>query len=114
MDDLSARIGALSPAKQALLASWLKGQQGAAPGAPSIPRREGRGPAPLSLAQQRLWFLHLLEPDSPAYTIAWAARLRGPLDLRALREALDSLVARHEALRTTFSLADGEPVQVIA
>ncbi|HEX2079919.1 MAG TPA: amino acid adenylation domain-containing protein, partial [Longimicrobium sp.] len=70
--------------------------------------------AAASFAQERLWFLHQLEPESPAYNISAAWRLAGPLDEGALGAAVDALVLRHEALRTTFDLADGAPVQVIA
>ncbi len=113
-DDLSRRIAALSPAKQALLALRLQGRERTAAAGQGIPRRPGRGPAPLSFAQQRLWFLDQLEPDSPLYNITRAFRIRGPLDAGALRGALDSLIARHESLRTTFVATDGEPAQVIA
>ena len=69
---------------------------------------------PASFAQQRLWFLNHLEPDSPAYNIAAAIDLTGSLDVAALRRSLNEIVRRHEALRTTFAHRDGEPVQVIA
>jgi amino acid adenylation domain-containing protein len=75
----------------------------------------GRGkPLPLSFAQQRLWFLAQMEGVSRAYHIPIRLRLTGALDKGALRKALDRLVARHEALRTTFSQADGQPVQRVA
>jgi amino acid adenylation domain-containing protein len=69
---------------------------------------------PLSFAQQRLWFLSQMEGVSAAYHIPGALRLRGDLDKRALRRALDRIVLRHEALRTTFALVEGEPIQRIA
>ena len=68
---------------------------------------------PLSFAQQRLWFLHQLEPKSATYNISTANRLSGNLDITALRQSLDSLIQRHEVLRTTFSIRDGEPMQIV-
>ncbi|MBI4662223.1 MAG: amino acid adenylation domain-containing protein [Verrucomicrobia bacterium] len=69
---------------------------------------------PLSYAQQRLWFLDQLEPDRCLYNLPLALRLLGPLDVRALRQALQEIVNRHESLRTSFA-ANGEcPSQVIA
>ena len=68
---------------------------------------------PLSFAQQRLWFLDRLEPGGAEYNVPLALRVRGPLDLAALRRALAGVVARHETLRTTFRTVDGEPVQVV-
>jgi amino acid adenylation domain-containing protein len=69
---------------------------------------------PLSFAQQRLWFLDQLQPGNPAYNIATGVELNGPLDLAVLRHSLALVVARHEALRTTFALVEGQPVQRIA
>ncbi|HTU59199.1 MAG TPA: condensation domain-containing protein, partial [Polyangiales bacterium] len=66
---------------------------------------------PLSYAQERMWFLAQLEPESSAYNIASALRLHGELDFAALQRALDALVARHEVLRTGFEMHDGVPLQ---
>jgi amino acid adenylation domain-containing protein len=66
---------------------------------------------PLSFGQRALWFLHHLAPESAAYNIAAAARVRSPLDIDALRRALRAVVERHAALRTTFPAVDGEPRQ---
>ena len=68
-------------------------------------------PLPLSFAQQRLWFLDQLEPGLTAYNVAGAVRLLGPLDVQAMAKSLEALVQRHETLRTTFALVDGQPVQ---
>ena len=68
---------------------------------------------PLSFAQQRLWFLAQMEGGSEAYHIPLGFRLRGRLDEHALRGALNGLVARHETLRTTFAVEEGDPVQRI-
>ncbi|RKH37137.1 condensation domain-containing protein, partial [Corallococcus llansteffanensis] len=72
------------------------------------------GPLPLSFAQERLWFIDQLIPDSALYVIPLAMRLTGTLDVAALARSLRALVQRHESLRTTFGLVDGKPVQVIA
>jgi amino acid adenylation domain-containing protein len=78
---------------------------------PPISRANREEQVPLSFAQKQLWFLAQMEEASKAYHIPMVARLSGDLDVNALRRALDRLVARHEALRTTFALSDGEPVQ---
>ena len=71
-------------------------------------------PLVLSFAQQRLWLLAQIERVSQAYHIPSGFRLRGDLDVGALRQALDRIVARHEALRTRFITIDEEPAQLIA
>ncbi|HET8846143.1 MAG TPA: amino acid adenylation domain-containing protein, partial [Ktedonobacteraceae bacterium] len=68
---------------------------------------------PLSFAQQRLWFLAQLDPQSPAYNLPYALRLRGPLQVEVLQACFEELLARHESLRTTFEVHDGQPVQRI-
>ncbi len=83
----------------------------AAPPVTPVPRE---GPLPLSFAQQRLWFLDQLEPDSPFYNNPVAMRVNGQLDVAVLERSLNEVVRRHEALRTTFATVDGQPIQVIA
>jgi len=68
----------------------------------------------LSFAQERLWFLHQLEPESVAYSMPGTLRLHGALDIEALSGAFDELGRRHETLRTSFRVVDGLPEQVIA
>ncbi|HEX6346257.1 amino acid adenylation domain-containing protein [Umezawaea sp.] len=72
------------------------------------------GAVPLSPVQQRLWFLHRLDPSATDYNTGVGLRLSGPLDLAALRTALDGLVDRHEVMRTTYEEVDGVGVQVVA
>ena len=69
--------------------------------------------APVSHAQQRLWFLEQLEPGTPLYNVPFVVRLRGELKTGALQDALNEVIARHEALRTNFLSEGGAPVQVI-
>ncbi|WP_157113111.1 non-ribosomal peptide synthetase, partial [Nocardia speluncae] len=68
---------------------------------------------PLSLAQQRMWFLNRFDSDTAAYNIPLAIRLSGELDIEALRAAVADLVARHEVLRTVYPDAESGPVQVV-
>ncbi len=80
---------------------------------PLLPGGDGGAPAPLSFAQQRIWFYDQLYPGDPLYHGAAAFRLRGPLDRSALRGALDALTARQPSLRTHFPAARGVPAQVV-
>ncbi|HEY2739060.1 MAG TPA: condensation domain-containing protein, partial [Thermoanaerobaculia bacterium] len=81
--------------------------------APPLSRVARTGDLLLSFAQQRLWFLHQLDPQSPAYNVLLSLLLEGPLDVEALALSLSAVVRRHEALRTRFPLVDGRPVQAI-
>src|SRR6266404_2823656 len=80
--------------------------------APVIPRRQGESQPPLSFAQERLWFLDALGAGG-SYHIPIALKLTGPLELTALREAIDTIVARHEALRTAFPAPAGHPTVMV-
>ncbi|HEV2274189.1 MAG TPA: condensation domain-containing protein, partial [Acidobacteriaceae bacterium] len=81
---------------------------------PAIVPAKRSGHLPLSFAQQRLWFLAQMEGVSAAYNMPIGLRLKGNLNRAALRRALDRIVFRHEALRTTFAFIDEQPVQKIA
>ncbi|MGW0709713.1 amino acid adenylation domain-containing protein [Streptomyces sp. NPDC002643] len=109
--DVDERIQQLSPARRALLERLMR-QRGTAP-AQAIVRRSDSGKAPLSFAQQRLWFLDELEPGTPHYNVYEAVHMAGRLDVTALEAALDRLLTRHEVLRTVFESGGGEPVQVV-
>ncbi|MDX6502434.1 MAG: hypothetical protein QOG23_5698, partial [Blastocatellia bacterium] len=98
----------------ALLVERAVAQQRAKITPQPITRAERGGPLPLSFAQQRLWFLDQLEPGLSAYTIPAALRIKGRLETEALRRALEEVTRRHESLRTSFGVVDGQPVQLIA
>ncbi|MCM3804719.1 non-ribosomal peptide synthase/polyketide synthase [Streptomyces sp. DR7-3] len=104
------RAAALPEELRAALRRRLAGKAGRAD---AIPRADRARPLPLSFAQARLWFLHTLQPEEAGYNSALALRLTGALDVAALSRALDALVERHEALRTTFEDLDGRPTQVV-
>jgi amino acid adenylation domain-containing protein len=80
---------------------------------PPIERVSRDRTLPLSFSQQRLWFLHQLEPNSAAYNGATVVQLKGVLDVAALEKSLNEIVRRHEVLRTYFSVVEGQPVQKI-
>ncbi|MBT2605232.1 amino acid adenylation domain-containing protein, partial [Bacillus sp. ISL-53] len=69
---------------------------------------------PMSHAQQRLFLLNSLEPDNLSYNMPLAVELNGPLDQKGFEKAVQMLIIRHEGLRTTFSIKDGEPVQQVS
>ncbi|AHG93598.1 amino acid adenylation domain protein (plasmid) [Gemmatirosa kalamazoonensis] len=108
---LAARLAQLSPERRALVERQLQAARQAR--ATTIPRRPDAARAPLSLGQEFLWSLHEALPELVAYHVPRVLRLRGPLDVAALRRALDGLVARHEALRTRFVRGAAGPEQVI-
>ncbi|MEU1236448.1 amino acid adenylation domain-containing protein [Micromonospora aurantiaca] len=100
-------------ARQALIARRLRARQ-TAPAARITPRPSG-AEVPLSYAQERVWFMDQLAPGEAAYHIAVPLRVRGPLDVDALRAALTALADRHESQRTRFPAdADGRPTVVVA
>ncbi|RKG80214.1 amino acid adenylation domain-containing protein, partial [Corallococcus sp. CA049B] len=80
---------------------------------PPLTRIAHEGPPQLSFAQQRLWLLDQLQPGNAAYNIPAALRLKGHVDVESLRRAFETLVARHETLRTTFVQHQGQPAQCI-
>ncbi|MGD0253879.1 MAG: condensation domain-containing protein, partial [Verrucomicrobiota bacterium] len=113
MIELNERIAALSPARQAALRQRLL-EHKASLQAKAITRRPSEGPAPLSFAQERLWFMDQLEPLGSVYNIPMALRLKGALEAPMLQRALSEIVRRHETLRTRFESVDGLPRQVVA
>ncbi|HEV7376647.1 MAG TPA: amino acid adenylation domain-containing protein, partial [Pyrinomonadaceae bacterium] len=114
MSDITKRLDALSPEKLALLSQRLKEKSQHAPKKQTIARRSKTDKSPLSLAQQRLWFLSQLQPDSSFYNMAGAMRLTGNLNFSALEQTLSEIVRRHEVLRASFPMSQGKPIQVFA
>ena len=113
-NDLVNRVENLSPAKRKLFEQRMR--EGRADGLPhpSVTRRSDLEQIPLSFAQQRMWVLDQMDPGTYINNVSRALSLSGPLDVAALERSLDEILRRHDALRTTFPLIDGNPVQVIA
>ncbi|MEU1428767.1 non-ribosomal peptide synthase/polyketide synthase [Nocardia sp. NPDC005746] len=117
---LSAAFGAQVPVRavfeapnlEALAAAAVAADRNAAVRPPLLPRT-AVGPAPVSPAQQRIWFLNRLDPDSTAYNIPLPIRLTGPLEVAALQAAIADVVVRHEVLRTVYPETVTGPVQVV-
>jgi len=110
---LDSRRAGLSSARQGRLEEVLqRGIEGDFK-REGLPRRPDRGPASLSFAQQRLWFLDQLEPNRPLYNLPVALRLTGRLNLVGLEQSINNIIRRHESLRTNFISEGGEPFQVI-
>src|SRR6476619_683467 len=99
MSENVAKASHLSPKeRRALLSTIINDEKGSAE------------TFPVSFAQQRIWFLAQLEPDNPSYNVPQILRLKGELDVDALEQTINAIIARHESLRTTFSEIDGQPV----
>jgi acyl carrier protein len=81
---------------------------------PAIERRSRETAPALSYAQQRLWFLDQLAPQSAVYNVPAAIKLTGELDRAALSQSLSEIVRRHEVLRTSYPNVGGQPIQLIA
>jgi amino acid adenylation domain-containing protein len=102
----------LSARKRAILEALLREKGIGEAKTERIPRRTEPGPAPLSFAQERMWFLDQLEPESPLYNIHMGVELSGPLNVPVLQRSIAEVLRRHEVLRTTFTVIDNRPVQV--
>lgn len=102
-----------TPAAAALQEELLRRARSRAARPAAAPAPVRQGPAPLSHAQRRMWLMDRLGQGDASYSVPFATRLRGPLDLDALAAALTSLVRRHEILRTRYGQRDGEPYQEV-
>lgn len=115
-DSAAQRLGVFSKDKTELLRLLLDKESGQTQKIKPYPRGNSTGAVrlPTSWAQQRLWFIDQLEGGSAGYISTVAVRLQGVLDQEALQKALDTLVQRHETLRTVFVNAEGNPSQEIS
>ncbi len=107
------RLKVLSPAKKAFLLKKLAQQAQDKAEVPLITSQQPTGPGELSFAQQQLFFLYLLDPANPVYNLSITFRLSGTLNVSALLDSLQTIVQRHEVLRTTILVHAGEPMQVL-
>lgn len=109
------RLANLTPKKRALLLAKLRQRRQSTlmERSQTIPLADRTQPIPLSFAQQRLWFIDQLEPNSALYNMVVAIRLTGTLNVGYLQQSLTQIVTRHETLRTTFHMVDDSPVQLV-
>ncbi|MGH9775269.1 MAG: non-ribosomal peptide synthetase [Candidatus Acidiferrales bacterium] len=107
-----SEAGRLSAAKRELLEKILSRDTAAIPPA-VIPRRTASGPVQLSFAQERVWLHSQIAPDLPFYNESATIHRHGPLDIAILERCLAEIIERHEAWRTTFHVANGQPVQIV-
>ncbi|HEY6802664.1 MAG TPA: condensation domain-containing protein, partial [Pyrinomonadaceae bacterium] len=112
MSELSKDIGI--SAEELELFEYLLEEEGLSAAEATIPHREVGDHAPLSFAQERLWFLDQLQPGDAAYNMPGIAWLEGDLNVAALERSLNEIVRRHEVLRTTFRTEDGRAAQVVS
>ena len=104
----------ISDAKRALLAKYLRGELAEQPASPrTIAPRPSDTIPQLSFAQERLWFLDQLNPESALYNVPLAVQLSGPIDPKIIEQSVNEIVRRHESLRTTFLSLEGQPVPVV-
>lgn len=113
MNNIEARLAAMPADTREIVLRQLRAKQAALRHQITPQPRDGR-PFPLSFAQERMWFLHQLDPDSPQYNVSVTICLTGQLDITLLQRSAALLGQRHEALRTRFDTGDkGEPLQFI-
>src|SRR5262245_42337778 len=113
MTDVKRTLGSLSRQKLALLSAKMKERTVKAPPDEINRRPDPLAPSRLSFAQQRLWFLDQLAPNSPFYNVPGAVRLEGKLEIQVLERVINEVIRRHEVLRARIEVAAGEPVQVV-
>ena len=109
--ELERRLAELTPEKRAQVEQART--SGAMPAQDGIAPRAAGASVPMSFAQELLWLLDRANPGMHGYNVPRSARLRGSLDVESLRRALSAIVDRHEVLRSTFDMVDGEPRQIV-
>jgi amino acid adenylation domain-containing protein len=109
MSDLLKRLENLSPEKRELVLQKLKKQQQT----PLLKPVSREKPLPLSFAQQRLWFIDQLEGENSVYNVPFFWQISGILNINALEKAILEIIHRHEILRTSFSIVNESPIQII-
>ncbi len=112
--EISQQRAHLSPSQRALLERRLRGIGPATAPARNIPPRPAGREVPLSFAQERLWFLDQLVPENSILNCTDSLRFSFSLEADLLERSLNEVIRRHESLRTTFQVIDGQPAQVIA
>jgi hypothetical protein len=110
--ELEKKIRQLSPEKQSLVRRRLT-TENTADAAYALSRRDPKEPRVLSFGQQQLWLVDQITPGTSAYNVPYALEIRGPLDVGALQRALDTVVGRHEVLRTLFVNFKGQPLPLV-
>ncbi|MDB9321001.1 non-ribosomal peptide synthetase [Nodularia spumigena] len=114
MSNYSQILSTLTPEQKALFERRLKQKGLTLPQSSTIPPRNQTENIPLSFAQQRLWFIQQLEPDSYVYNVPCVLKMQGNLQISALESAINQLRKRHETLRTYFTTNDeNQPIQII-
>ncbi|ABA25091.1 Amino acid adenylation (plasmid) [Trichormus variabilis ATCC 29413] len=113
MSNFSESLGDISPEQYELLQLLLKKRGIGKPEQKTIPKRIDQSPCQLSSAQQRLWFLHQLNPDISVYNMPAAIGIQGSLNIAALAQTFNEIARRHEILRTRFETVNGKPIQII-
>ncbi|MEA5617994.1 amino acid adenylation domain-containing protein [Cronbergia sp. UHCC 0137] len=111
LESIEQRIAKLSPEKRQILSDRLRQQTQIK--SHSIPPREPGSPCLASFAQKRFWFVQQLTPNSSVYNNSKILKFEQPVNISALNMALQAIIDRHEVLRTTFDLQDGELYQII-
>ncbi|MGZ4112619.1 MAG: non-ribosomal peptide synthetase, partial [Tumebacillaceae bacterium] len=117
MKNLTDRLSSLTPKQRALLEQKMKEKNLDSTKIPkkeaAIPRRGHNNPSPLSIDQERLWFFEQMNPGEPTYNVYGSLRMEGNTYPDALEYAINQVIERHEAWRTTFDVIDGKPMQTV-